>query len=570
MSDSNYWRRLSSDPVSRRTVLRGAAVGSTAVVAAALIGCGSTPATPATPATGGGGASAAAGTGATAAQPKTGGRLAILLSNDPSTFDMHTQTSINTNYPGCPVYNQLVQLDPAIGNEKPDGIKPDLAEKWEIAPDGMTYTFSLVKNAKFHDGTPFTSEDAKASLERNQNPPKGVTAVRKLQFAAVKSFETPDPATLVIKLSRPVSRLSFLPILGQGFMSIYSKKDIDANFDFKGKMNGTGPFRLKEFLKGNRVAYDKNKDYFVKDRPYMDGMDIFIIPDDSTALANAQSGALDINNRANAANLEKMKQVMGEKGTYQSVGAYKINGFSMNGRQAPWSDDRVRLAITLVVDRSAALKVLEQGDGELGGLLPPAGQWALPAKDLAEVQGYQPYSDANLAEAKKLIAAAGVPNRFKVPLLTRDEAAYRSNSIFMAEQLAKLGWEAKPDIVTAGENSQRESKGEFGLEASSNTISLDDPDAVIAERFLTTSPGNLTGIGSKAIDDAYNAQSAEQDQAKRLEMVRSLQKMILAQHGQIVYYWYRRHAIINRRVKNYTLHTSNLNNNRYQDVWLDA
>ena len=566
MAHRNYWSGIGTGPVSRRTVLRGAAVGGTALAAAALIGCDGGQATKPAPS----GSPAASGATAAPAAPKPGGRLAVLLSNDPATFDNHTQTTINTNYPVCLAYNQLVQLNPTDGSEKPNGIISDLAEKWEIAPDGMTYTFQLVKNAKFHDGTPFTSEDVKASLLRNQSPPKGVVAPRQLQFAAIKSFETPDASTFIIKLSRPMSRLSLLPILGQGFMSIYSKKDIDGNFDYKTKMNGTGAYRLKEFLKGNRVVFDRNKDYFVKDRPYMDGVDIFIVPDDSTALANTQSGALDFNNRPTFANLEKMKQAMGDKATYQSVNAYKINAATMNARRAPWKDDRVRLAIAMAVDKGAALKILEQGDGNLGGFMPPGGTWALSAQELGQVQGYQPYSDAGLAEAKKMLSAAGVPDGFAVKMLTRDEAAYRSTSVFMVEQLAKLGMKATPDIVSAAESSARQLKNEFELQPSSSTQSLDDPDAVFAENYLTDSTGNATGIGVKAVDDLFLKQSTEQDQQKRSDMVKEMQKLALAQNGRVVFYWYRRHAILSKRMKNYVLHSSNLNNNRYQDVWLDA
>ena len=565
MESSNYWAQGRS--FSRRSVLRSAALGGTGLAAAALIGCGggSKDTKPSTAATTAPGASPAAVT------VKKGGRLAIQLAVDASTFDMRTTSNVAANYPAGLAFNQLVQFDPLIGNEKPDGIIPDLATKWEIAPDGLKYTFTLVENAKFHDGTPFTAEDAKVTLESNWKPPKGLVSIKALQLEAIKSFEAPDAKTLVINLSRPMSRLSLLPILGQGLMPIYSKKDIAANFDFKTKMNGTGPYRFREYVKGNRLSFDKNKEYFVPDRPHMDGVDIFVIPDEATALANVQSGSLDIYNRLSMDNLEQLKKVMGDKATYTSgVGAYKNTGFTVNVKKAPWTDERVRLAITLATDKSAALQILDRGSGDIGGFMPPKGLWSLSPQELAAVSGYQAYNDAMLAEAKKLLAAAGVPSGTKTLILARDEAQFRDSAAFLVEQLAKVGIQAKPDVVSAAEVNTKSGKGDFDLYATGSSFAMDDPDAVFAEFYLSNSSGNVSGISDKVLDDLYLKQSVEQDQQKRIELVKEMQKRGLAQYGRVVFYWERRQAVVNKRVKNYVLHTSNLNNSRYQDVWLGA
>ena len=563
MSESNYW--VLGHRLSRRTVLLGAALGGGALATAALIGCKSNSKPAAS-----GNTPAQTGTAAPAATLKTGGRLAVMLNVDSPTFDMHTSTTIATNYPTAVAYNQLVQLDPLIGSEKPDGIVPDLAEKWEIAPDGMTYTFHLVKNAKFHDGTPFSADDVKASIERNWQPPKGLVVPRSLQFQPLKSVDVPDPSTVVLKLSRPVSPLSFLPILAQGPMGIYSKKDIVGNFDYKTKMNGTGPYRFKEYVKGNRLSFDKNKEYFVKDRPYLDGVDIFVILDDSNALANTQSGSLDIYNRGSAANVETLKQAMGNKAVFQDVGAYRSNGIDINGKRAPFTDARVRAAITMGTDKASSLSVLAKGDGDLGGLMPPRGPWALSAQELAQIPGYGPYNAAALAEAKKLLAAAGVTSTQKVAVLTRNTAADENVGLFMVEQLKRMGLDARLDSQVNVETTKKLNAGDFDLNVSGGAFALDDPDALFSENYLSSSQGNSTGLGGKELDDLYLAQSQEQDQKKRIELVKNMQKFAIGQHGRIVFFWDRRHGVIAKRVKNYVMHTSNLNNNRYQDVWLDA
>ncbi len=299
----------------RRQALRGAALGSLGLAGAALIGCGSKkPASP-TESKPAAGASTAAPGAATPAV-KRGGRLQLMMNGDPPTFDMHTETTTLVNTPVSPLYNQLIRADPKFGVEKPDGMIPDLATSWEIARDGLAYTFKLAPNVKFHDGTPFSSADVKATIERNQNPPKGSTMPRQGQFAALSSMETPDTNTFVLKLSRPVSPLSLLPILGQGWMSVYSKKDIDGGFDYKKKTNGTGPFRMTAYERGSRLTFERNKDYFVKDRPYLDGLDLFIIPVAATQLASTQAGAIHVNTLASKADQDSLQKVMGDKADY--------------------------------------------------------------------------------------------------------------------------------------------------------------------------------------------------------------------------------------------------------------
>ena len=165
VTEANYW--TPGHLLTRRRILRSAASGSAALAAAALIGCGSSKDTK--PAASSNPAQTGAGSAPASVAVKTSGRLAWEINGDPVNFDLHVETSNLTNRTAGPAYNQLVQFDPKITNEPPTAMIPDLATQWEVAPDGMTYSFKLVKNAKFHDGTPMTSEDVKASLERIQN-----------------------------------------------------------------------------------------------------------------------------------------------------------------------------------------------------------------------------------------------------------------------------------------------------------------------------------------------------------------------------------------------------------------
>src|SRR5690606_29783498 len=102
---------------------------------------------------------------------KRGGTLRFHIAAEPPNFDMHANSTFAVNNAIAPAFNGLVQFDPAVPAEPPDAVVADLAESWEITDDGLSYTFKLVQNAKFHNGQPFTSEDVKATFNRIMDPP---------------------------------------------------------------------------------------------------------------------------------------------------------------------------------------------------------------------------------------------------------------------------------------------------------------------------------------------------------------------------------------------------------------
>jgi peptide/nickel transport system substrate-binding protein len=110
------------------------------------------------------------------------------IGGDPANFDVHQHSTDLTQHLTAACYNTLVQFDPL----EPHRIIPDLAERWEVSSDGMPYTFHLMKGVSFHDGEPFTSADAKISLDRIRQPPPGVISIRREVLAAVEDVQTPD------------------------------------------------------------------------------------------------------------------------------------------------------------------------------------------------------------------------------------------------------------------------------------------------------------------------------------------------------------------------------------------
>lgn len=569
MSDTNYWKHVSTGSVSRRQLIRGASLAGAGLAGAALIGCGDekTETKPAASTPGG----AAAANAPAGPQAKAGGRLVRAQEGDVPSFDQHGESTTLSNLPTSPGYNTIVKWAPDDVLEKPGGLKPSLASSWEITPDGQTYTFKFVQNAKFHDGTPFTAADVKASIERQISPPAGLTPPRQDQLrGAIKAMETPDNFTLKMTMNRPVSPLSMLPILGQGWMVIYSKKDIDGKFDFKKQINGTGPYRDMQYARGNKVSWERNKDYFVKDRPYLDGLDIFIVPDASTRNANLQSGQLQAGAVA-AKDWEVMKKALGEKVSYYqnpSLGFYTIN---FNTSKAPWKDARVRQAVNLALNKEDAMKVLVQGDATIGGYLLPGGEWAIAAEDLRKVPGYGAQGADSIAEAKKLMTAAGVADNLSVTLLTRNLQSYQDMSLFVGDQLNKaFGWKGKSDIVETVIAYDRMTKRDFDLTPWVHGISIDDPDAIWQEFYLDKSPRNYSELSTPAIKAAFDKQTVELDPTKRKALVQELERLSLPELGKAMLFWSKSRYVASKTLQNWQPHVSTYNNMQYQDAWLNA
>src|SRR5438093_8062555 len=129
-------------------------------------------------------------------KPRRGGILRVALAGDPPSLDMHQEQTFLVTIPFSPVYNTLVVFDP---HGYPN-IIGDLAKSWTLSDDKMTWTFTLRQGVTFHDGSPLTSADVKASFDKIVSPPAGVRRPRKSRYQMVRSVAAPDPSTGALAL----------------------------------------------------------------------------------------------------------------------------------------------------------------------------------------------------------------------------------------------------------------------------------------------------------------------------------------------------------------------------------
>ncbi|HEY3152905.1 MAG TPA: ABC transporter substrate-binding protein, partial [Candidatus Binatia bacterium] len=198
--------------------------------------------------------------------PRKGGTLILGMAADPSTLNCGIESSQIVAMVTSNIYNGLIHMD------EESNPHPDLAQSWEISPDGLVYTFQLRDNVKWHDGQPLTSADVKFSFESlvGKYNARGREAYR-----SIKAIETPGPTTVKISLKKAYS--PFLEVLTAHDGCIMPKHLYEGTDVFKNPRNndqpvGSGPFKFKEWHKGSHITLVRNENYFKKGRPFLDSV----------------------------------------------------------------------------------------------------------------------------------------------------------------------------------------------------------------------------------------------------------------------------------------------------------
>jgi peptide/nickel transport system substrate-binding protein len=510
---------------------------------------------------------AAAPSGVSAAEtPRKGGVLLAVIGADPPSLDPHQESTFANIQLVAPLYSLLVQIDPYNYPK----IIGDLATEWKVAPDGLTYTFKIRQGVKFHDGSPLTSADIKATYEKIIFPPQGVASTRKNAYTAVERIDAPDPTTVVFKLKFPSA--SLLSNLASPWNVIFPKKylDKDPNY-FKTNVVGSGPFKFKNYTRGATFEGERNPDYFVKDRPYLDGYKFFISPETSVRAAAIRSGRayIEFRDMPNS-EVDAIKRQLGDKVTVQQTPMVGQFGVLINNTIKPFTDIRVRKAVTLGFDRYTAGKVLYTLTGlrDPGGMMRPGTEWAMSPAELEKFPGFWRDAEKSRAEAKKLLAEAGYPNGFKVVLKNRNvKLPYQDLAVFAIQEWRKIGIEAENRPVETAAWFSDLSQANFELMIGPTVEFMDDPDQFL-NRYQTGAPQNYGRFSDPVVDDLFSRQARAIDPAERKKLVIQLQQRILENAYYMPGLWWTRNVVHWTKVKNYVAPPSHYTNQKLQDVWL--
>ncbi|HET8630227.1 MAG TPA: ABC transporter substrate-binding protein [Thermomicrobiales bacterium] len=395
-------RPARQSPSPFRLTRRAFVLGSVGAFAAA---CGTTKAPAAQP-------SASAG----AAQPKPGGTLSIRWwTGDPPDLDPYLNVTFRAQEFGGFFYSRLLKFDngPGIG---PNAFipTPDLAESFETSKDGLTYTFKLRANAKWQNKAPMngravTADDILYSFDRFQK-----VSPQKQNFSMVKDLKASDPHTVVFTLNGAFA--PFETTIASPMFWIMPKEVIEADGDARKRVIGSGPFIFDHIEKGVQVVAKRNPDYYFTGTPYVDEVDLLIVPEDATAVAALRAGQVDINGLS-----QTDRKAVVQTNPEIVMLDYPQNLISFlywHVDAPPFNDVRVRQAFSLAIDRDEMIQTLYEGHGFYNNAV-PAGleSWYLDPRS-ADMGPNAKYFKRDVATAKQLLAAAGHPDGLKVPLIS--------------------------------------------------------------------------------------------------------------------------------------------------------
>ncbi|MDP2951755.1 MAG: ABC transporter substrate-binding protein, partial [Chloroflexota bacterium] len=485
----------------------------------------------------------------TGEKPQYGGVLATINAIDLAHLDIHQQTTGLAVQPLAPFYSLLVQPDP----KNSDKVIPDLAERWDISADGKTYTFHLRKGVKFHDGTPLTAADVVESLSRGLRPRSGILAPRAGFYINVDKIEAPDDFTVRITLKAP--QANFMGVAALPFGVIYPKPVLDKKGDMKKDVVGSGPFKFVEYVRGVSIKAVRNPDYFIKGRPYLDGIDRYIIKDEAAKVAAFRSGQVDLmaGMQQNTSPAERaVMQKENPKIQVQKVTGSTFQALTPNFTRKPWDDKRVRQAVNLAVDKHVFVELVQYGDAVVGGFMFPGGPWGMPHEELLKLPGYRKPTADDLVQARKLLSEAGYPKGFKFTVASRSLADYVKRAVLAKEQLKAIGLEVEIDIREDARFYSTLGSGEFDIAIYGLGTPLPEPDQYLADSYLTGSI-NWGKYSNKTVDDLYVQQSREMDPAKRQKLLRQIEDILLDELPLIPNYWKAYSALVGPRVRDYVL-----------------
>jgi peptide/nickel transport system substrate-binding protein len=551
---SSYWQETLRRRVSRRRAL--AATGATAAAAAFLAACGG----------GDDGGESGDSSGLiskpvdTTKQAKRGGVSKFYFGSEPNHLDV--QIVLNPLSPMKNfVYSNLVTYEPGF-MEPPnyDNVLPDLAESWEWSGDRLQLTMKLRQGVTWHNKPPvngralsvddvvFTWDrwsrigNDRASLANVANP-----------NAPVLSVTATDARTIVIKLKEPlVYLMQSLARHTAGWLGIVPK-ETESGFDIRRDMIGTGPFILDSYTPSSSFTFKRNPQYYDKTLPYVDQIDAPIITEYAQGVAQFKAGNI-YTYAVRAEDLLQMKRDIPAVKLFQSFPSGFNAGLTLGLGFLPGSifnDERVRQAVSLSFDRDLYLDTFNNVSAfEAEGLpvdtfwftsINAAPGWWLDPKDEKEFGPNAKYYSYDVAEAKRLLAAAGYPNGVDVTstvISGTQIAGAGDRGIEVRESMARdAGFRPQTNIIdytTEYLPKYRDGQGKFeGWAYRSGVAAAMDAVAYYEWRFFSKGGVGFLGFdaagkgdasGDPYVDDLIVRARSEVDTEKRRSMVFDLQR----------------------------------------------
>ena len=461
------------------------------------------------------------------------GVLTIGRREDSSTFDPIATAQNIDFWVFSNVFDVLVRVDNA--GQK---LLPGLAESWDVSDDALTYTFHL-RDAKFSDGTPVTSEDVAYSLTRIRDSELSLWSD---SYKIIKDMQTPDAATLVVTLDGPSA--PFLSTLAMPGASIISKAAMESMGEeaFAEKPVGSGAFTVDEWRRGDRVILKKNPNYWDAANVSLDGVEWISMPDDNTRMLAVQAGELDAAIYVPFSRVEELKQdanlnVVVDPSTRE-------DHLLMNQEHAPLDNVKVREAIDYAIDKAAIVDTVTFGIGEVANSYIPKG--ALYHSDDNGARGFDP------EKAKALLAEAAAGEISLDYVVNAGNEVDEQIAILLQQQLGNVGITLNLQKMDPSQTWDMLINGEYDLSVMYWTNDILDPDQKTT--FVLGHDVNMNYMTRYQNDEVKQLVAdarLEMDPAKREAMYAQIQKLAKADVHWIDLYYSPYISVTRKGVENF-------------------
>src|SRR5262249_7489075 len=473
----------------------------------------------------------AAAAGPAAAQtPVRGGQLRVGWIPDGKTLDPHFSVQFAERYVLYLVFNTLVGLDKSFN------VVPELARAWQVSPDGKRVTFRPQRGGKFHAGPDFPADVVKWNIERILNPETKSPQRSQLE-PAVGGVTVADPHTVVFELKKPFAPLLAALAERPGFM-VSPAAVKQAGPDFGRRPIGTGPFRFAEWVADSQVTLERFPDYWDKGKPYLDRVTFRIVPDPTVRLTMVRTGEVDIATDVDAKDVPALQGEAALRVSEMRPPA-RWNALQWHVDEPPFNNKALRQAIALGIDRNELKDVLLRGFGEpaRGPVVP--GLWWFDAG--LKGFGHDP------AAARKKLAEAGYPNRFRPNFVVEDTPEWIRQAELLQGQLQKINVTLDLEPVNTADAYalivQRKSNWTH-----TRWTQRADPSGLLSILFHSKGFANSTGYSNPRVDELLDRAAAIYEPERRKPLYHQAERMIVDDVPYVFLNYTAEFAVMGRKV----------------------
>ena len=500
-------------------------------------------------------------------QVQKGGTLNVIVQPEPPILVLGLNQQGPTQTVAGKIYEGLLRYDHDLNP------MPGLAESWEVSPDGLTYTFKLRPNAKWHDGTPFTAKDVVFTTAKFLPE---VHPRARANFSHVESVTAPDDHTVTFKLKQPFPafmkafEVSSAPMMPA---HIYDGTDYKQNPKNSTPI-GTGPFKFQQWVKGSHIHLVRNGDYYLDGKPYLDGIYFRVIPDAASRALALESGQVDISqyNDVEPFDVPRLKELphltMTTKG-YEFVAP--LSWIEINTRSAPLEDKRFRQALAHGLNREFIRDRIWFGLGRVA-TGPVNSVTPFHEPDVPEYEYDTDKAEELLDEMGLEPNGSGVRAEITLTPMPYGETWARLGE-YIKQSWGKIGVKVNLESTDVAGWVQKVSNWDY--QTTNNFVyQYGDPSLGVARTYISDNIrkgvmfSNTMGYSNPKVDELFAKAAVENDAGQRAAQLSEAQKILVGDMPVIWLLEMEFPTFVNKRVHN-AVTTAIGTSENFADTWVE-